>query len=45
MDNWLTNIVCNMDSLHVKIDNFNDLLVGFYFIRSIDIYVLKEEKN
>jgi hypothetical protein len=23
--------------LHVEIDNLNDLLVGFYFIRSIDI--------
>jgi hypothetical protein len=36
MDNWLANIVDDVDSLHVDIDNLNDLLVGFYFIRSID---------
>jgi hypothetical protein len=24
--------------LHVKIDNLNDSLVGFYFIRSIDVW-------
>jgi hypothetical protein len=28
--------VGDVDSLHVEIDNLNDLLVGFYFIRSID---------
>jgi hypothetical protein len=33
----LANIVDDVDSLHVKIDNLNDLLVGFCFIRSIDI--------
>jgi hypothetical protein len=26
----------DVDSLHVGIDNLNDLLVGFCFIRSID---------
>jgi hypothetical protein len=29
MDNWLANIVGDMDSLHVDIDNLNDPLVGF----------------
>jgi hypothetical protein len=38
MDNWLANIVGDVDSLHVEIDNLNDLLVGFCFIRSIDMY-------
>jgi hypothetical protein len=28
--------VDDVDSLHVEIDNLNDLLVGFCFIRSID---------
>jgi hypothetical protein len=37
MDNWLANIVDDVDSLHVEIDNLNNLLVGFYFIRSIDV--------
>jgi hypothetical protein len=37
MDNWLTNIVDNVDSLHVEIDNLNDLLEEFCFIKSIDI--------
>jgi hypothetical protein len=37
MDNWLANRVGDVDSLHVEIDNLNDLLVGFCFIRSIDI--------
>jgi hypothetical protein len=36
MDNWLANIVDDVDSLHVEIDNLNNLLVGFCFIRSID---------
>jgi hypothetical protein len=36
MDNWLANIVDDVDSLHAKIDNLNNLLVGFCFIRSID---------
>jgi hypothetical protein len=36
MDNWLANIVGDVDSLHVKIDNLNDPLMGFCFIRSID---------
>jgi hypothetical protein len=26
MDNWLVNIVGDVDSLHVEIDNLNDLL-------------------
>jgi hypothetical protein len=30
--------VSDVDSLHVEIDNLNDPLVGFCFIRSIDIY-------
>jgi hypothetical protein len=30
-------MVDDVDSLHVEIDNLNDLLVGFYFIRSIDL--------
>jgi hypothetical protein len=36
MDNWLANVVGDVDSLHVEIDNLNDPLVGFCFIRSID---------
>jgi hypothetical protein len=32
MDNWLANRVGDVDSLHVEIDNLNDLLV----IKSID---------
>jgi hypothetical protein len=32
----LVNIVDDVDGLHVKIDKLNDLLVNFYFIRSID---------
>jgi hypothetical protein len=32
----VANIVGDVDSLHVKIDNLNDSLVGFCFIRSID---------
>jgi hypothetical protein len=39
MDNWLANMVDDVDSLHVEIDNFNDPLVGFCFIRSIDMYL------
>jgi hypothetical protein len=37
MDNWLTNMVGDVDSLHVEIDNLNNPLVGFCFIRNIDI--------
>jgi hypothetical protein len=29
--------VGDVDSLHVEIDNLNDPLVGFCFIRSIDV--------
>jgi hypothetical protein len=36
MDNWLANIVDDADNLHVEIDNLNDSLVGFCFIKSID---------
>jgi hypothetical protein len=36
MDNGLASIVGNVDSLHVNIDNLNDPLVGFCFLRSID---------
>jgi hypothetical protein len=32
---WL-GIYDDVDALHVKIDNINDMLVGFCFIRSID---------
>jgi hypothetical protein len=32
----LANIVADVDRLHVEIDNLNDPLVGFCFIRSID---------
>jgi hypothetical protein len=43
MDNWLDNIVDDVDSLHVAIDNLNDLLVGFCFIRNIDIISLIDD--
>jgi hypothetical protein len=41
MDGWMIIIVrlwlCDdVDGLHVKINNLNDLLVRFYFIKSID---------
>jgi hypothetical protein len=29
MDNWLANIVGDVDSLHVEIDNLNNYLGGF----------------
>jgi hypothetical protein len=45
MDNWLANIVSDVDSLHVEIDNLNDLLVGFCFIRNIDARVWKFETH
>jgi hypothetical protein len=38
MDNWLANIVDDVDSLHIEIDNLNNFLVGFCFIRSIDLF-------
>jgi hypothetical protein len=44
MDNWLANIVSDVDSLHVEIDNLNDLLVGVCFIRSIDRLVQVSSK-
>jgi hypothetical protein len=40
MDNWLANIVGDMDSLHVEIDNLNKDLVGFCFIGNIDLPVI-----
>jgi hypothetical protein len=40
MDNLLANIVDDVDSLYVKIDNLNDSLVGFCFIRGIDTWLL-----
>jgi hypothetical protein len=36
MDNWMANIMDDMDRLHVEIDNLNDPLVGFCFIRDIN---------
>jgi hypothetical protein len=32
---WFTD---DVGLLHVKIDTLNDLLVGFFFIRSIDMF-------
>jgi hypothetical protein len=29
MENWLANIVGDVNSLHAEIDNLNDSLVGF----------------
>jgi hypothetical protein len=43
MDNWLANIVGDVDSLHVEIDNLNDFLVGVCFIRSINMHVLESK--
>jgi hypothetical protein len=34
----LANIVGDVNSLHVEIDNLNDPLVEFYFITSIDMW-------
>jgi hypothetical protein len=31
MDNWLANIVGDVDSLHFKIENANDLLVVLFY--------------
>ena len=36
MDNWMANRMDDVDSLHIEIDNLNDPLVGFCFIRDID---------
>ena len=38
MDDWLVKIVGDVDSLHVEIENHKYMLVGFYFIRSIDLF-------
>jgi hypothetical protein len=38
VNNWLANVVGDVDSLHVKIDNLNNLLMRFYFIRSIYLF-------
>jgi hypothetical protein len=32
----MANRMDDVDSLHVEIDNLNDLLVGFCFIKDID---------
>jgi hypothetical protein len=37
----ITSIVSDVDSLQVKMDNLNDPLVGFCFIRSIDCFFVK----
>jgi hypothetical protein len=39
MDNWMTNRMDDVDSLHVEIDNLNNPLVGFCFIRDKDIFL------
>jgi hypothetical protein len=39
MDKWLANMVDDVHSLHVEIDNLNDLLVGFCFIKNIDLNI------
>jgi hypothetical protein len=39
MDNWMANRMDDVDSLHVEIDNLNDPLVVFCFIRDIYIYI------
>ena len=36
IDNWMANKMDDVDSLHVEIDNLNDPLAGFCFIRDID---------
>jgi hypothetical protein len=41
----LANIVDDVDSLHVEIDNLNDLLIGFCFIRSIDMLMDDQTKE
>jgi hypothetical protein len=33
MDNWMANRMDDVGSLHVELDNLNDPLVRFYFIR------------
>jgi hypothetical protein len=43
MDNWMANRMDDVDSLHVEIDNLNDPLVGFCFIRDIDVFCSEEE--
>jgi hypothetical protein len=44
MDNWMANKMDDVDSLHVEIDNLNDPLVGFCFIRDIDRLGIDIEK-
>jgi hypothetical protein len=39
MDNWLANIVGDVDSLLVEVDNLNDPLVKFFFIKIIDFLI------
>jgi hypothetical protein len=35
MDNWMANKIDDVDSLYVEIDNLNDPVVEFYFIKDI----------
>jgi hypothetical protein len=37
MYNWSANIVEDVDSLHIEIDNLNNPLIRFCFIKSIYI--------
>jgi hypothetical protein len=37
MDNCMANRMDDVDILHIEIDNLNDPLVGFCFIKDIDI--------
>jgi hypothetical protein len=39
MDNWLVDIVDDVDSLYVQIDNLNDPLIKFCSTKSIDLGV------
>jgi hypothetical protein len=36
MENWMANRMDDVDNLHVEIDNLNDPLMEFCFIRDID---------
>jgi hypothetical protein len=38
MDNWLANMVGDVYSLYVEIEKLNNPLVGFCFIKSMDVY-------
>jgi hypothetical protein len=45
MDNWMANRMDDVDNLHVEIDNLNDSLMEFCFIRDIDIYYFLNKLN